>query len=140
MIYVKKFKVMPVDISVICDIADNKKEVDPWELTYAVESLYKGIKVMGINNVEVMKLDSTEGKHVVLKGIEMSERSRAVAELVVRILYRFSDYNSGRLEKHFGLTTKLEILLYDVKEFQPSGFGATLQIMSIQDLVRSLTA
>lgn len=120
------------NIDTLYQFAINRRKVDPWELTEAAEALYKSAKVVGIENTLVKYL-TDEGTPRIVHANELPERVRAFAAFIVRLMYRWDDLQSGRLEKHFGLNVDVQSILADTGVFQRS--GADLACVTVQEVI-----
>lgn len=107
-----------VNIDVLYQFAMNRKRVNEWDLTHAAECLYRSAKITGINETIVKYYDNTE---TIGFASDCPERARAFAAFIVRLIYRWDDIQSGRLERHFGLSMDTQSILADTNIFQKNG-------------------
>ena len=124
----KKGKSMrKINVQAIYDLVILKKDVDAWHLTEASEGMYRSIKIVGLESTEVYYKDE-EGNEVVQVGEEIPEKIRAMSARCMQQLYRMTDSNSGRLEKHYGLQMLIQYYLGDIEG------TANMKCRSIVDL------
>lgn len=120
-----------INIQVLVDFADKRKRVDPWELKDAAESFYNSIKVVGINNTVVTYKNGTE--KIEDTGNHTSIYVRAFAAHIVRLLNRWNDMNSGRLEAHYQLEMPILVILADTGVFKTN--GADLACTNVSEMI-----
>lgn len=120
-----------INIQVLVDFADRRMRVDPWELTDAAESLYKSVKVVGIEKTIVTYRNGVE--RIEDTGNHLSLRARAFAAHIMRLFYRWDDMNSGRLEAHYQLSVPISAILADTGAFITS--GADLACTNVFELI-----
>lgn len=101
-------------VTALYNLVERKKRVSPWELKEASECLYISSKVVGIKNTNVWYIDEN-GKRVELLGEQLPELVRAVAGYIVRLLNRWTDESTGRLENHLGLSAPIHMILSTTK-------------------------
>ncbi len=109
---------------------ENKK-IDEFELVAEAERLYRSIKIVGLDKTQVCYENQKEIKTMYAN--ELSHRTRAIAAFIMIIIYRWDDTNSGRLEAHYGLPTRINYLLGDVKVFRNNHAG--LECISVKDFI-----
>lgn len=126
-------EVRKVNVTALYNFAVNREKVDPFELAEAAESLYNSIKVIGVENTVVKYTRNEEGVVKIALANELSEQTRAFAAFIVRLLYRWNDLQSGRLERHFGLNLDVQSILADTGVFQRS--GADLACVTVQEVI-----
>lgn len=108
-----------IDITTLMDFVLNKKKVDPWALTDAAEAFYRSVKVVGIDNT-VVTYDLGSGE-VECSGKEVSPYVLAFTGHTMRLIYRWDDLSSGRLEKHLGLDAPIQVILAETGVFKRAG-------------------
>ncbi len=121
-----------INIQALYDFADRRKKVDPWELADAAESFYRSVKVVGLNDTVVTYIEST-GMRVQCSGAETSILLRAFTLHLLRLIYRWDDMRSGRLEKHFGLDLSMYEILAQTGVVTMS--GVDLACTNVQDTI-----
>lgn len=122
-----------INIQNLMNLTPNgQKEVDEFELVAKAERLYRSIKVIGLNKTQVCYQDEN-GNMKTQYANELSEVKRAIAAFLMVIVYRWDDTNSGRLEEHYGLPTKMNYILGDVKVFKNNHAG--LECICIRDFI-----
>lgn len=120
-----------INIQTLVDFADGRKKVDPWQLTEAAESLYKSIKVVGIDNTLVTYKE--DGERVEDTAKNTSIYVRAFAAHIMRLLNRWDDMTRGRLEAHYALDMPISEILADSGVFKRA--GADLACTNVKELV-----
>lgn len=109
-----------------------KKKVDEFELVAEAERLYRSIKIVGLEKTQVCYEDE-KGNMKTQYANELPEAKRAIAAFLMVIIYRWDDTNSGRLEEHYGLPTKINYILGDAKVFKNSHAG--LECICVRDFI-----
>ena len=125
-----------VNVQTLVDLM-NGRRVDPWELTESAEALYKSAKVVGISKTVAVFLNEKDAK-VEVAGDGLDVRVRAIAAFVVRLIYRWDDMSSGRLEEHFGLPLSIQNILQDTPIFTSSSIGTGIGYLTVQQVVDML--
>lgn len=126
-----------INITPLYNLVNLKKNVNAFELQKSADAFYRGIKSVGIRSLNVFRIDEN-GNKIIMKALDLSERVRGTADWIVRLIYRFDDYSSGRLERHFGITTPLELLFHDVPIFTSISYSLSLSTITIQDIINEL--
>lgn len=128
-----------VNVSSLHKLVCTAQPVNPFTLIKECKALYLSVKAIGIQNTNVVYyIGSDRTNETRMPAIELSEYERGIADLVVRLYYRFTDYATGRLEHHFGITTPLNILLVDLDFFDPKFVAEASKFFTVQDLVNTL--
>lgn len=108
-----------------------QKEIDPFELVAEAERLYRSIKIIGLEETIVCYEENGQLKTQSAK--ELSETKRAIAAFLMIMVYRWDDTNTGRLEAHYGLPTRINYILGDTKVFKNSHAG--LECICVKDFI-----
>lgn len=124
-----------IEIQALVDFADGRKWVDPWELTEAAEAFYKSVKVVGIAGTKVVYKENGLRKEI--NGNETSVYVRAFAAHITRLVYRWDDLNSGRLEEHFDINIPISVLL-GTGVFKTA--GRDLACTNVAEIINAWTA
>ena len=122
-----------VYVQALYELVELKKAVDPWDLMEACEAIYKSSKAVGIDKTTIKYVK--KGKTVVKNATNIPEEARAIVGLVVKLIYRWTDDYSGRLEKHLGLNMRIDYILGNTRLFANS--HAALQHITVQDVIDS---
>ncbi len=112
------------------------KKIDEFELVAEAERLYRSIKIIGLERTRVCYEDES-GNMKTQYANELPEIRRAIAAFIMVIIYRWDDTNSGRLEQHYGLPTKINYILGDVKVFKNSHAG--MECICVKDFIDAFT-
>ncbi len=110
-----------------------KKHVNEFELVAEAERLYRSIKIVGLANTQVSYEE--DGLEKVIPAKDLPNIKRAIAAFIMILVYRWSDTNSGRLEEHYELPTKISYLLEGTKIFTNNHAG--LQCITVKDFVEA---
>lgn len=103
-------------------------EVDPSLIVMESKALYEAVKLVGAKNV-MIKIDN----HYVEITNETVVRMVAFAGQVNRLMGRWTDDNTMRLEAHLGLPTHIRNILSDMDMFRNQ--SVSLPVISICDLM-----
>lgn len=114
------------------ELVECKKKVDPWDLTEVAKNIYLSSKVIGIKNTKVF-YQNTKRERIEKYGVEIPIEARAIVGLIVKMIGRWTDDNSGRLEQHLGLPMTINCILGDTRIFSKRNTG--LEIITIQDMI-----
>ena len=127
-----------VNVSSLNKLVHTAQPVNPFTLIKECKTLHLSIKALGIQNTGIVYYTSDCEVGTRMPAIQLSEYEQGIADLIVHLLYRFTDYSSGRLEHHFGITTPLNILLVDLDFFDPKFVADASKFCTIQDLIDAL--
>lgn len=108
-----------VNIQALVNFADKRMKVDPWQLTDAAESFYRSIKVVGLDDTVVFWKNGEA--EIECSGRDTSIYVRAFTGHTMRLIYRWDDLSSGRLEKHLGFEAPIQVILADSGVFKRTG-------------------
>ena len=122
-----------INIQTLHDFSIKREAVDPFELMTASESFYRSVKVVGLKQTRVKYKDN--GKEMFAMGPELPEITRAFAGHLVRLVWRWDDINSGRLEQHLGLCMPIREILCETGAFKTS--GADLACVTVAEVIES---
>lgn len=125
-------------IQALVDFADERQKVNPWQLVEEAEAFYKSVKVVGLNNTVVVfgrTKDNPDGYEC--EGWETSIYVRAFVGHIMRLMYRWSDLQGGRLEAHLGLQVPIAEVLNGSGVFKTS--GADLACTNVSEMIDAWT-
>jgi len=105
-----------VNVTALYKLIIDRELVSTNTLATESKTLYKALKLEGGNHVSVFF--NVNDKRFDVRAFDSDVRIRAMAALIVKIMYRWNDQN-GRLEHHFGLPTSISSIL-DLKELTKS--------------------
>ena len=108
-----------------------------YELWTALDSLYKMVKIIGVDDVKVRFKDANK-KDVEMTGREIPARIRAFCEESIIYMYRMNDSNASRsrMEQHLGLEYPSKYILGDTNVVCCG--SKSLPCMSLRELVQKL--
>lgn len=110
----------------------SQKEIDEFELVAEAERLYRSIKIIGLKRTKVCYEDDN-GEEQLMYANQLSEIKRAIAAFLMIMIYRWDDTNTGRLEAHYGLPTRINYILGDANIFNNSHAG--LECICVKDFI-----
>lgn len=122
-----------INIQALHDFSIKRKMVDPWDLMAAADTFYRSVKVVGLKQTQVKYKEN--GREIFAMGPELPEITRAFAGHLVRLVYRWDDINSGRLEQHLGLDMPIREILCETGAFKIS--GADLACVTVAEVIES---
>ncbi len=125
-----------ISIQNLMDLTEKNPNVEEHALVAEAERFYREIKIVGLNRTRVYY--ETKNKKITVYASELPHRTRAIAAFLMIMVYRWSDSNSGRLETHFGLPTRINYILGDVKVFRNNHAG--LDCISVKDFIDAYLA
>lgn len=126
-----------VNIQTLYDLLESKEQVDPYQLSNALQGIYRNIKIVGIGRTTVQYTTFT-GQHVERIANELSERTRAIALLGASLLIRFS-YEDTRMQKHYNLSVPVKELI-ETDVIGTKIFGAEMPIINMCDFIEAFTS
>lgn len=120
-----------VCIQNLMNLTKKEGRIDEFELVAEAEQLYRCLKIQGVKNTQVSYEEKGEIK--IKYATEISEYTRAIAAFIMILIYRWNDMTTGRLEAHYGLQLRIDVILGDVKIFRNSHAG--LECISVKDFI-----
>ena len=114
------------------DVDDLRSIENLWT---AFESLYKNVKMVGVDDVKVCFWNEKEKKKVVLSGRKIPDRIRAFDEEFVIYMYRMCDDSEkrSRLEEDLGLNYSSRYILGDTNVVS---YKKSMPCVPLRDIAR----
>lgn len=126
-----------VKAQVLYDFVVLKKDVLTDSLSDVTDSLFKRIKLDGIGNTTICFTDEN-GHEISLTGYDIPIEMRAMSLFINRLIHRWDDSHSGRLEEHYGLPISANAILADTGILQINALS--LPCICVNDVIQAYIA